>query len=181
MSTTTQTHLMTAKELMHLNDEPNRHELIKGELLTMPPPGYPHGTVTLNLSILLGVYVKTNNLGRVASEMGYKLETDPDTVLAPDISFIARHRVGIRSEGYRSGPPDVAVEVLSPSDRKSQVERKTALWLELGAKAVWNVDPRKRRVEVIRADGYRMLFHETDELVDDTVPGFRVKVSEIFA
>jgi Uma2 family endonuclease len=61
------------------------------------------------------------------------------------------------------------------------VERKTALWLELGAKAVWNVDPRKRRVEVIGADGYRMLFHETDELVDDTVPGFRVKVSEIFA
>ncbi len=181
MSTTTQTHLMTADELLRLPDSPYRQELIKGELLTMPPPGYRHGTVTMALSVLLANYVKENNLGRVAAEMGYKLETDPDTVLAPDISFIARQRVGIRVEGYRSGAPDLAVEVLSPSDRKTQVERKTALWLELGAKAVWNVDPRKRTVEVVRVDGNRKLFHDTDEFVDDTVPGFRVKVSEIFA
>jgi Uma2 family endonuclease len=178
MTTTTQ--LMTAEELMQL-DGPNRHELIKGELLTMPPPGYPHGAVTMNLSALLFNHVKAKNLGRVAAEMGYKLESDPDTVLAPDISFIARESVGVRSEGYRLRPPDLAVEVLSPSDRKTQVERKTALWLELGAKAVWNVDPRKHTVEVIRADGVRKIFHEADELVDDTVPGFRVKVSEIFA
>ena len=180
MSTTTQTHLMTADELIRLPDDSHCHELIKGELLTMTPPGYPHGTVTMNLSLLLGNYVKTNNLGRAAGEMGYKLESDPDTVLAPDISFIARDRMGTVSEGYRSGPPDLAVEVLSPSDRKAQVEGKTSLWLELGAKSVWNVDPRKRTVEVIRADGHRKLFHETDELIDDTVPGFRVKVSEIF-
>jgi Uma2 family endonuclease len=180
MSTTTQTHLMTAEELMLVDDEPNRHELIKGELLTMPPPGYPHGTVTMRLSLLLGNYVYTNNLGRAAGEMGYKLESDPDTVLAPDISFIARDRMGTVSEGYRSGPPDLAVELLSQSDRKSQVEGKTSLWLALGARSVWNVDPRKRTVEVIRADGHRKLFHETDELTDDTVPGFRVRVSEIF-
>jgi len=180
MSTTTQTHLMTAEELMLVDDEPNRHELIKGELLTMPPPGYPHGTITMNLSVLLGIYVKTNNLGRTVGQMGYKLESDPDTVLAPDVSFIARDKVGSISEGYRPGPPHLAVEVLSPSDRKGQVEGKTSLWLALGAKSVWNVDPRKRTAEVIRADGHRKLFHETDELVDDTVPGFRVKVSEIF-
>jgi len=181
MSTTTQTHLMTAEELLHLDDDSHRHELIKGELLTMAPPGYPHGTVTMNISLLLGNYVKTNNLGRAVGEMGYKLESDPDTVLAPDLSFIARNRMGSLSEGYRPGPPDLAVEVLSPSDRKGQVEGKTSLWLQLGAKSVWNVDPRKRTVEVIRADGHRKLFYETDELVDDTVPGFRVKVSEIFA
>ena len=180
MSTST-THLMTAEELMHLDDDSHRHELIKGELLTMPPPGYPHGTVTMSLSVLLFNYVKTNNLGRVFAEMGYKLESDPDTVLAPDISFIARDRVGIRLDGYRPGPPDLAVEVTSPSDSKRMVERKTALWLELGAKSVWNVDPRKRTVEVIRADGERRLFGENEELVDDTVPGFRIAVSEIFA
>ena len=181
MSTTTQTHLMTAEELLHLDDDSHRHELIKGELLTMASPGYPHGTVTMNLSLLLGNFVKTNNLGRANSEMGYKLETNPDTVLAPDISFIARDRMGSVSEGYRPGPPDLAVEVLSPSDLKTQVADKTSLWLELGAKSVWNVDPRERTVEVIRADGHRKLFHETDELFDDTVPGFRVRVSEIFA
>lgn len=179
MSTTT--HLMTAEELFNLSDDSHRHELIQGELLTMTPPGFPHGTVTMSLSALLHNHVKANKLGVVAAEMGFKLESDPDTVLAPDISFIARDSVGVRSEGYRLRPPDLAVEVLSPSDRMTQVERKTALWLELGAKAVWNVDPRKHTVEVIRADGVRRLFHETDELVDDTVPGFRVKVSEIFA
>jgi Uma2 family endonuclease len=181
MSTTTQTHLMTVEEFMNIDDDYHRHELIKGELLTMPPPGYPHGTVTLNLSILLGMYVKNNNLGRVAAETGYKLESNPDTVLAPDLSFIARDRVGVASEGYRAGAPDLAVEVLSPSDRRGQVERKTSLWLQLGATSVWNVHPRHRTVEVFRANGERRLFHETDELVDDTVPGFRVKVSEIFA
>ena len=178
MSTTT--HLMTAEELMNLDDHSHRHELIKGELLTMPPPGEEHGTIIMNLGALLGPYVKRNNLGRLTAESGFKLQSDPDTVLAPDISFTARDRVGIRSEGYRPKPPDLAVEVLSPSDRKTQVERKAALWLELGARAVWNVNPRKRTVEVIRADGGRKIFHETDELVDDTVPGFSVKVSEIF-
>ncbi|HET9710464.1 MAG TPA: Uma2 family endonuclease, partial [Pyrinomonadaceae bacterium] len=175
------THLMTAEELVNLPDDGNHYELIKGELLTMPPPGNPHGTVGMNLSILLGLYVKTNNLGRAFSEMGYRLESDPDTVLAPDISFIARDILGVHPEGYRSVAPDLAVEVLSPGDRKTQVERKTSLWLELGAKSVWNVNPRHRTVEVCRSNGERKLFHETDELVDDTVPGFRVKVSEIFA
>ena len=171
---------MTAEELMNLPGDSMRHELIKGELLTMPPPGYPHGTVTMNLSALLFNYVKTNNLGRVVAEIGYKLETDPDTVLGPDISFIARDRIRNPPEGYWPGAPDLAVEVISPGDTKPEVDRKTALWLELGAKSVWNVNPRKRTVEVNRADGERRLFHETDELVDDTVPGFRVKVSEIF-
>ena len=79
------------------------------------------------------------------------------------------------------GPPDLAVEVMSQWDTKPQVDRKTALWLELGVKSVWNVNPKKRTVEITRADGERRLFHETDELVDDTVPGFRIKVAEIFA
>ena len=179
MSTTT-THLMTAEDLINLPADGNHHELIKGELLTMSPPGYPHGRATMNLSILLGTYVKTHNLGVASSEIGFKLEADPDTVLAPDISFIARNRTGILSEGFPHGAPDIAIEVLSPGDRKNQVERKTALWLELGARSVWNVNPRKRTVEVVRADGHRKLFHEPDELVDDTVPGFRIVVSEIF-
>jgi len=180
MSTTT--HLMTAEELMNIDDEPNRHELIKGELLTMSPPGLTHGIVTVNLSTLLHNHVKANNLGLLIGEAGFKLEINPDTVLAPDIAFIARDRVGIITPGFRSGPPDLAVEVMSQWDTKPEVDRKAALWLELGAQSVWNVNPKKRTVEVNRADGERRLFYDTDELVDDdTVPGFRVKVSEIFA
>lgn len=172
---------MTAEELLNLPDSSDRHELIKGELLTMSPVGFTHGTVTMALSMILYNHVKAYKLGVLVPEVGFKLESEPDTVLAPDIAFIARDRVGHITPGFRLGPPDLAVEVMSQWDTKPQVDRKAALWLKLGAKSVWNVNPKKRTVDVWLASGERKLFHEDDELVDDTVPGFRVKVSEIFA
>ena len=169
---------MTAEELMQL-EGPNRHELIKGELLTMPPPKFEHGRVVANLTMLLLQHVKANQLGDVCTEAGYKLESHPDTVLGPDVSFVVRDRA-IRPDGYYLGPPDLAVEVMSPSDRRARFERKINIWLDFGTRSVWVVDPRKRTVEVIHANGKRQLFEETAELVDDTVPGFHVAVSEIF-
>ena len=178
MATTTQ--LMTAEELIRL-DGPSRYQLVKGELLTMPLAGAQHGAVTMKLSILLGNHVIANNLGTVfAAETGFKLENDPDTVLGPDISFVARDRSGDISAGYYPGPPDLAVEVVSPSDRRSKVERKAGLWLSLGAKSIWLVHPQRRSVEVWHAGGARRMFSGSEELVDVTVPGFRVPVSEIF-
>jgi Uma2 family endonuclease len=175
------THLMTAEELGNLPDEPLRHELIKGELLTMPLPKREHMRISANLTALLWQHAKANRLGEVNAEGGYKLESDPDTVLGPDVSFVSKDRIGLSPEGYFAGPPDLAVEVLSPSDRRGKVEHKLSLWLEFGTRSVWLVNPRKRTVEVISTTGERKLLHETDELVDETVPGFRVAVSEIFA
>lgn len=181
MSTTT-THLMTAEELFDISDDGyHRYELIKGELLTMSPASHQHGRVTMKLSFLLCQHVEANKLGELcAADTGFKLERDPDTVLAPDISFIARDQSIPPSEFFYLGAPDLAVEVLSPSDRRGKVERKTALYLELGARSVWNVNPRKRTVEVFHSDGQHWLFNESDELVDDTVPGFRVAIAKIF-
>ena len=172
---------MTAEELGNLEDDYHRHELIKGVLLTMPPAKYEHMRVCANLTFLLMQHVKANRLGVVGAEGGYKLESDPDTVLGPDVSFVAEDRISLSPEGYHSGPPDLAVEVLSPGDRRGKVEHKLALWLEFGTRSVWLVNPRKRTVEVISSTGERRLLHESDELVDETVPGFRVTVSEIFA
>ena len=177
MSTTT--HLMTAEELGNLDDDSHRHELIKGELLTMPPPNAEHGRVAATLTMFLLQHARAYRLGEVHTESGFKLESDPDTVLGPDVSFVANDRIQ-RPDGYYSGPPDLAVEVLSPGDRRGKIEHKLSLWLELGTRSVWLVNPRRRTVEVCKPTGERKLFHETDELVDDTVPGFRVAVSEIF-
>lgn len=172
---------MTAEELGNLPDSPYRHELIKGELLTMPSPKPIHGRVVANLTFLLLQYVRAKRLGDVYTESGYKLESDPDTVLGPDVSFVSRERAKQADDDYYNGPPELVVEVLSPGDRKGYVERKLALWLETGARSVWLVNPQRRTVEVISSLDNRRTLHETDELVDDTVPGFRVKVSEIFA
>lgn len=171
---------MTLEEFMNIDDEPNRHELIKGELLTMNPPKPLHGRIVINLALILGQYVKANRLGVVYSESGYHLECDPDTVLGPDMSFVSAQRVDNSDEHYYDGPPDLAIEVLSPNNRKGYINRKLAVYLETGTRSVWLVDPRRRTVEVISSTGERRTLHETDELVDDTVPGFRVKVSEIF-
>ena len=172
---------MTAEQFMNLDDDSHRHALIKGELLTMPLPKHVHGRVTANLMIFLGQHVKANRLGEVIAESGYKLESDPDTVLGPDVSFVSRERVDRADDGYYNGPPDLAVEVSSPGDRKGYMQRKLALWLETGTRSVWLVNPRRRTVEVISSLDDRRTLHDTDELVDHTVPGFRVKVSEIFA
>jgi Uma2 family endonuclease len=175
--------LITAEELIRLPRGRHRYELVKGELLTMSPSGEEHGAVTVNVTILLGNYVRAKNLGRLyGAETGFKLESNPDTVLAPDVAFIHRDKVGVPSKGYRSGAPDLVVEVLSPNDRKSKVEDKTAQWLTLGALAVWLINPQTRTVDVRLATGERKLFKENDELSgDEIIPGFRVPVAEIFA
>ena len=173
---------MTAEELGNLDDNYHRHELIKGVLLTMPPAKYEHGRVCANLTFLLMQYVKANRLGVVGTECGYKLESDPDTVLGPDVSFVAQDRISLSPEGYHSGPPDLAVEVLSPGDRRGKVEHKLSLWLEFGTRSVWLVNPRRRTVEVIGSTGEEEGF--CTKLTNSSttlVPGFHVKVSEIFS
>jgi Uma2 family endonuclease len=180
MSTTT--HQITAEELMKLPRDRFRYELVKGELLTMSPAGAEHGAVVVNLTAPLAVYVKANNLGVVfGAETGFILERNPDTVLAPDIAFIRRERIGTLSKGYWEGAPDLAVEVVSPGESKNKIEEKTAKWLQFGSSAVWLVNPQTRTVEVRIANGQRKLLCEQDDLTgEDVVPGFRLPVSEIF-
>src|SRR5437762_3380960 len=116
---------MTADELLEMTDDGMSYELVKGKLLMAPPPGSEHGEVTMNLAGPLFQHVKRNQLGIVyAAETGFKLESDPDTVRAPDISFVRQETVDKtgRSIGYRVGAPDLVVEVLSPSDTVGKVE-----------------------------------------------------------
>jgi Uma2 family endonuclease len=181
MSSTT--HLMTAEELILLPRGQYRYELVKGELLTMSPSGGQHGAVTVYLTVPLATFVKANKLGVVfGAETGFILERNPDTVLAPDISFIRKDRIESISTGYLEIPPDLAVEVISPSEGKPRVEKKTAQWLEFGTRTVWLVYAKTRTVEVIDSSGRKLLLTERDELTcGDVLSGFRISVKDIFS
>lgn len=92
---------MTAGELLALPDDGRRHELVEGELREMTPVGARHGEAAAALTVLLGQHVRAQRLGRVlAAETGFRISRNPDTVRAPDVSFVARERVP------STGPPD---------------------------------------------------------------------------
>ncbi|MDQ2695707.1 MAG: Uma2 family endonuclease [Pseudomonadota bacterium] len=177
-------HAMTADELLRLPDDGFRYELVRGELRKMAPAGHQHGRIAINLTLPLGEYVRANNLGAVyAAETGFKLRADPDTVRAPDVAFIRRERVEAvgDGEGFWPGAPDLAVEVVSPGDRPSEVGDKVRDWLEAGTRMVVVVDPRRRTVAVHRAPAGVAVLAEGDTLDGgDVVPGWRLPVAEIF-
>ena len=180
---TTSTALMTAEELMNLPDDDMRHELINGELITMSPPGFPHGRITTRLLVPLSQFVLDHELGEIFDYSGFQLTVNPDTALGPDISFISKQRLKEMGEveGYWQGPPDLAVQVLSPGDRRGKVNKKISLWLRSGAKQVWIVEPKHRTVAIYRSESDTTTFSGSDYLESqDLFPGFRLSLDRIF-
>ena len=150
----------------------------------MSPAGSEHGAIIVNITVLLGQHVKSNQLGVCfGAETGFKIASDPDTVRAPDVAFVSRGRVpesGIPKK-FWPGAPDLAVEVLSPGDTLEEVEEKVEDWLSAGTRAVWVVSPKRRSLTVYRSMTDMKRLSESDELDGgDVVPGFRSKVSEFF-
>ena len=176
--------LMTAEELLRLPDSGLRHELVRGELRTMSPSGFEHGDVTFEIGTSLRVYVRAHGLGTVVgSDVGFQLETDPDTVREPDVAFVRAERLAEcgRPRGYWPGAPDLAVEVVSPHDLYTEVDQKAARWLAAGTRLVFVVNPRRRTVTVHRADGTSHTL-SGDDLLDggDVVPGWSIRVRDLF-
>ena len=115
---------VTAEELLELPDDEWRHELVNGELRTLPLNGFEHGVVALTVGGRLDEYVNRRGLGVVvAAGTGFVLSRDPDTVLAPDAAFVAAERVPPpdQQDGFAELASDLAVEVVSPSDRAVEV------------------------------------------------------------
>jgi len=175
--------LMTADELLRLDREGHRHELIRGQLKEVTLPGYRHGRIAMRIAFSLERQVRRRKLGSVsAAETGFKLESNPDTVRGADVAFVAKKRVASRDpDGHFPGAPDLAVEVMSPSDSSAKAAEKAAFWLRFGARAVVVVDPKALSVVVFRVEGRTSVDAEGTLTVPDVVPGWKLPVSEIFA
>lgn len=177
--------LFTAEELLHLPATGRRLELVKGRVYEMPPPGARHGSVAMRIGSLLNTYVLGNLLGRAfAAETGFILRRDPDTVRAPDASFVAEDRLpdGELPIGYLELAPDLAVEVVSPSDTAREIQEKVSDWLRAGTRLVWVIYPATRSATVYRSlDDTEELSEGSNLEGDDVIPGFACNLSELFS
>ena len=173
---------LTADDLATLPDNGWRYELIRGELERMPPDNIGHGETTENLLAPLLPFVRGQRLGRVLVNVGFIFEHEPDTVLAPDVSFVRADRLPAADEpAFPDMAPDLAVEILSPSNRAAEMARKLAVYLAAGVRLVWFIDNRSRSVAVHGADGAARLLGEGDVLDGgDVLPGFAIPVAELF-
>ena len=176
-------HLVTAEELERMPDDDFRYELVEGRIVRMSPVGGVHGGLTAGFIALLVQHVKAARIGAVATGLGFILARNPDTVRAPDVAFINRQRIpaGGLPKGFWNGAPDLAIEVLSPDDRPSDVRTKVDEYLTYGTGLVLVVDPDEQTVAAHRRGMPSLTFGVDDTLdLDDVVPGFRCLVREIF-
>jgi Uma2 family endonuclease len=173
---------MTADEYLALGDI-GPSELIQGELIRMAPSGYDHGWIACNIAGEIRNFVKAHKLGRTSTtEAGFFISHNPDTVRAPDVAFVRAERVPPAGQKkFFDGPPDLAVEVLSPDDRSSEVNAKIYDWLRAGCVQVWVVDPQNKTVMVYRNRSEAAVFTLEDTLIaEELLPGFSLPVAEIF-
>jgi Uma2 family endonuclease len=176
--------LVTAERLWELPEAADgaRLELFQGELIEMTPAGGKHGKCCGLITAALVQYAKGHGAGHVATnDTGIFLERDPDTVLGPDLVYWSRARLAEMPEGFVQVPPDLVVEVVSPSDTQNHAHRKVLHYLDHGVRAVWVVDPATETVMVYRSRQEIRVLSKDDEIsAPDVLPGFSCRVGEFF-
>ena len=168
---------MTLEEFLESDLE--GYEYIEGELVPMPPTSAEHGDISMNLISPLNLYVRENQLGRVyAPDTGFQVG---ERVLMPDIAFISTEQLPSDRSKTFPVPPDLAVEVVSPTDKLYQVEEKAFAYLEAGTQLVWVIKPRSKTVTVYRSEIDITVLTRNDTLNgEEVVKGFSCQVVELF-
>ena len=175
--------LYTAEELLALPDDGKLYELVEGQLIEMSPSSEPHGRLTAEFAYLLTTHVRAHKLGQVyGAETGFKLGKSPDTVLGADAAFVAKARLKRVRRRYFEGAPDLAVEIVSPDNTRAEMHDKVKRYFQAGARLVWVAYPRARAIYVYTAPTEVKILEADDTLTGgDVLPGFSVKVADIFA
>ncbi len=180
---TTGRRLMTAEEFLLLPESLNKRELVNGEVVEMSPVSARHGYLQGEVHARLRQHVRQHRLGAVIVEVGFKLRQNPDLVRAPDVAFISAEqlRQAPLGSGFYEGHPDLAVEIVSPGDKATDIEEKVLSYLAAGAKLVWVVYPEVQIVHVRYPDGTGRVLRGDDALSgEDVLPGFELRLAELF-
>jgi len=168
---------MTLEEF--LENDVEGYEYIKGELVQMPDASRRHGEVNMNIIHHLYSYVRQHKLGRMyPAETSFKVG---ERILKPDVAFVSTGRL---TGAYDKGlpiPPDLAIEVVSPSDIQSRILDKVRAYLDAGTRCVWVVEPTLKTVTVYKSEtDIKTLTREDTLTGDDVVPGFSCPVELLF-
>ena len=170
--------LYTQQDLEEWSTQGQRFELIRGELKVMAPVGGVHGSLTADLSGLVGLHANKNKLGECfTAGTGFIAEENPPTILAPDFTFIRQSRVTYPiPQGYMPLAPDLVLETRSPGDTARAVAAKVELWLEVGAREVWELNPRSKVLTVYRPDAEPLALTADDKLESELLPGLSLEL-----
>jgi Uma2 family endonuclease len=167
---------ITLEDFARLPRQGARHEIDAGELLTLPPPKSRHALIALTVLESLQQYLKQRDTHRALPEAGFILSRDPLTIRQPDVSVISRERIRATSaDSYFEGAPELAVEIVSPSDSAEDLDSKIRQYLESGAEQVWIIYPKTRTVHVFSPGAAPRIVTE-DQTLD-----YGVAVGALFA
>ncbi len=183
--------LYTVDDVWEMAQDPaNEHaffELMDGELLEMTRPGNTHGLLATEIAVYLRLFNMTHNLGQVTVESGYHPPDYRYTLLGPDVAFTRYDRMpDPQPDKFVPIMPDLAIEIMSPSDFLAAARRKTEVYLLNGTAIVWLVKPDSQGVDVCRLiDGTQLQIehvgHDGTLSGESVLPGFKLDVSKIFA
>lgn len=174
--------LITADELLMMPRDDYHYELVRGVLTEPLPPHFdPHGKAASSFGFVLSKYADDNDYGTVTGRAGFHLETNPDTVRAPDIGWVAPGRITERVPGYQPLSPDLAVEIRESYETQEDMNERAAMWLGFGTRQVWVGDPETIIVTRYRPGQDPEVLTEGDILDGgDLLPGFSVPVWRLF-
>ena len=173
---------MTVEEFSRLPGDGALHELNAGELITLPLPKSMHSRLARSVFIGLHTHLQKQGLQEAYMEAGYVLSRQPLTIRQPDVSVLSKERIQATEEdNYFDSAPELAVEVVSPNDPADDLELKVHQYLKGGAKQVWVLYPKTQDLHVHMARQTVIL--KGDEVLDggELLPGFAVKVSDLFS
>ncbi|MEM7330462.1 MAG: Uma2 family endonuclease [Chloroflexota bacterium] len=167
-----------------LPPDASRGELVRGEFKPMSPASFHHGTIAHKISLLLGMHILQEKSGVMcAAETGFLIAKNPDTVRAPDAAFVTNEKFEkfASEKGFFDGAPDLAVEVISPSETAVEIETKIIEYLEAGTQLVWILYPQTQTITIHQAPNIVKKLANQDMLIGDPLfPNFSVPVDEIF-